>query len=143
MIESWIRGQRSLAETIGEWAFYAAFVLIVLALAKRFPYHLFIKTHKWISVAYLALAYHSAMLTKVEYWTQPVGWVLGVLLLGGSFAALLALTGRIGASRRVPGTIVGLTEYPALRVLETTVLLEPGWHGHAPGQFAFATSNRR
>lgn len=143
VIESWIRGQRSLAETIGEWAFYAAFVLIVLALAKRFPYHLFVKTHKWISVAYLALAYHSAMLIKVEYWTQPVGWVLGVLLLGGSFVALLALTGRIGASRRVPGTIVGLTEYPALRVLETTVLLEPGWHGHAAGQFAFATSNRR
>ncbi len=32
-----------LAETIGEWAFYAAAILIVLALVKRFPW--FFKTH--------------------------------------------------------------------------------------------------
>lgn len=67
--------------------------------------------------------------------------MLAVLLLGGSAAALLTLTGRIGASRKVQGTIVALTDYPALRVLETAVELKDGWRGHAPGQFAFITSD--
>lgn len=141
-IEGWLRSQRGFAESVGEWAFYAAVVLIVLALIKRFPYHWFVKTHKWIAVAYLALAYHSAVLAKVDYWSQPVGSVLAVLLLGGSTAALLALTGRIGAGRKVTGTIADLIEYPALRVLETAVVLEDGWRGHAAGQFAFVTSDK-
>ncbi len=140
-IEGWLLSQRGLAESIGEWAFYAAAVLIALALVKRFPYHLFVKTHKLLAVAYLALAYHSAMLTKLAYWTQPVGWLLGGLLLGGSVAALLALTGRIGAGRKAQGTIDALTYYPALRVLETSAVLREGWRGHAAGQFAFVTSD--
>jgi predicted ferric reductase len=143
VIEGWLRGQRGLAESIGEWAFYGAAVLIALALIKRFPYHLFAKTHKWLAAAYLALAYHSVVLTKVNYWTQPVGWVLVALLLGGSVAALLSLTGRIGAERKVSGTIAALTDYPALRVLETAVILENGWRGHTAGQFAFVTSDKR
>lgn len=141
VIEGWLRSQRGFAESVGEWAFYAAVALIVLALVKRFPYHLFVKTHKWLAVAYIALAYHSVVLTKVEYWAQPVGWLLGVLLLGGNVAALLALTGRIGAGRKAQGTIAALTDYPPLRVLETTVVLEDGWRGHAAGQFAFVTSD--
>lgn len=141
-IEGWLRSQRGVAESVGEWAFYAATVLIVLALVRRFPYHWFVKSHKWIAVAYLVLAYHSAVLTKVEYWAQPVGWLLAALLLGGSVAALLTLTGRIGAGRKVQGVIAGLTEYPALRVLETAIVLKDGWRGHASGQFAFVTSDR-
>lgn len=142
-IEGWLHGQRGLAESVGEWAFYAAVVLIVLALVKRFPYHLFVKTHKWIALAYLALAYHTVVLTRVAYWTQPVGWMLAALLLGGSVAAVLSLTGRIGAGRKVQGTVAALTDFPALRVLETTVVLEDGWPGHAAGQFAFLTSDTR
>lgn len=142
-VEGWLLGQRGFAESVGEWAFYAAAALIVLALVRRFPYHLFVKTHKWLALAYLILAYHSVVLTKVEYWTQPVGWLLAALLLGGSVAALRALTGRIGADRKVRGTIAALTDYPALRVLETAVVLEDGWRGHAAGQFAFVTSDTR
>ena len=72
-LEGWLRSQRGLAESVGEWAFYAAVVLIVLALVKRFPYHWFVKTHKWLAVAYLVLAYHSVILAKTNHWTQPVG----------------------------------------------------------------------
>lgn len=141
-VEAWLRSQRGLAESIGEWAFYAAAVLIVLALVKRFPYHLFVKTHKWLALAYLALVYHSVVLAKFGYWAQPVGWVLAALMFAGSVAAVLALLGRIGAGRQVQGTIESLTEYPALRVLETTVVVPRGWPGHAAGQFAFVTSDR-
>lgn len=141
VVEGWLRSQRGLAESVGEWAFYAAAALIVLALVRRFPYHWFVKTHKWIAVAYLALAYHSAVLTKAAYWSQPVGWLLAALLLGGSVAALLALTGRIGTGRKARGTIDALNYFPALRVLETSVVLGEGWRGHAAGQFAFVTSD--
>ncbi|TXH93198.1 MAG: ferric reductase [Rheinheimera sp.] len=141
-VEGWLRSQRGLAESVGEWAFYAVVVLIVLALLKRFPYHWFFKTHKWIAVAYLGLAYHSVVLTKAQYWSQPVGWLLALLLLGGSVAALLTLTGRIGAGRKVAGTITDLTYYPTLHVLETAMVMQDGWPGHAAGQFAFVTSDR-
>ncbi len=130
-IEAWLSSQRGLAESVGEWTFYLAAVLMVLALVHRFPYHLFVKTHKWLALAYLALAYHCVVLTKSDYWTQPVGVVLALLLLGGSVAAVLALAGRIGAGRKVQGRIEALTEYPALRVMQTTVALEAGWPGHA------------
>jgi len=141
-IEAWLRSQRGFAESVGEWAFYAAVVLIVLALSKRFPYHWFVKTHKWIAAAYLVLVYHSLVLIKVDYWSQPLGGLLALLLLGGSAAALLTLMGRIGASRKVQGSVTALTDYPALRVLETTIVLEDGWPGHAAGQFAFVTTDR-
>lgn len=140
-IEGWLRSQRGWAESVGEWMFYAAAVLIILALVKRFPYHWFARTHKWLALAFLGLAYHSAVLAKTAYWTQPVGWLLAALLMGGSVAALLSLSGRIGAGRKVAGTIEGLTAYPALRVLETTVVLADGWRGHAAGQFAFVRSD--
>lgn len=140
-VEAWLNGQRGLAEGIGEWAFYAVVVLIVLALWKRFPYHLFVKTHRWIAAVYLALAYHSLVLAKVDYWSQPVGWVLAALLLAGVSAALVALSGRIGADRKVAGVIESIIDYPELRVLETRVRLRAGWPGHKAGQFAFVQSD--
>jgi predicted ferric reductase len=140
-IETWLGGQHGLAESVGDWAFYAAVVLLALALVTRFPYHLFKKTHKWMALAFLVLAYHSVVLTKYAYWSQAVGWVLAALVAAGSVAAVLTLLGRIGAARKVRGTIEMLVHYPALDVIESRVALEPGWHGHAAGQFAFVTSN--
>lgn len=142
-VQEWLAGQRGLAESVGEWAFYAAAVLLVLALVRRFPYHLFAKTHVWLAAAYLVLAYHSLALAKFEYWMQPVGWALAALLLGGSAAAMIALTGRIGARRKVPGTIEAVAHFPGVDVLETRIALAPGWSGHAAGQFAFVLSDRR
>lgn len=141
-IEGWLRSQRGLAEFVGEWAFYAAVVLIALALWKRFPYHWFARTHKWIAVAYLILVYHAVVLTKTSYWNEPVGWVTAILMLAGSVAAVMALFQWIGVGRTAQGTIETLTYYPELRVLETSIRIEDGhWKGHEAGQFAFVTSN--
>ncbi|MBE2241184.1 MAG: ferric reductase-like transmembrane domain-containing protein [Burkholderiaceae bacterium] len=142
-IEAFFGSQRGLAETLGEWAFYAAALLIVLALVKRFPYHLFARTHTLLAAAFLVLAWHAMVLVKFDYWRQPIGWLLAVLLAVGSVAALLALTGRIGAGRKVGGTVEWLQHYPALDVIESRIALEPGWPGHAAGQFAFVTSQPR
>ena len=133
------RSQRGLAETVGEWVFYAAAILMILALVKRFPYHLFAKTHKWLAAAYLALVFHSVVLVKFAYWGQPVGWLLAVLMAGGTVAAVLVLAGRVGAGRKVRGTVVETKRYPGVDSLETVIELSPGWSGHAAGQFAFVT----
>ncbi|MEO8013758.1 MAG: ferric reductase-like transmembrane domain-containing protein [Polaromonas sp.] len=142
-VEQFLRSQRGLAESLGEWAFYAAVVLIALALIKRFPYRQFVKLHQWLAVVYLVLVFHSVVLMKFSYWTQPIGAVMALLMAGGVVAALLALSGRIGAGRRTRGTIESLTYYPELRVLETAIKLQDGWRGHEAGQFAFVTSDRR
>jgi predicted ferric reductase len=139
-LEQWLQSQRGLAESLGEWAFYTTVILIALALIKSFPYHLFKKTHKWIAVAYLILAYHSLVLTKTEYWPQPAGWIMAILLLSGTASAVLVLAGRVGRKRQVQGVIKSLTSYPRVRVIEGRIQLDSGWKGHLPGQFAFATS---
>lgn len=140
-LQQWFQDQRGLAESLGEWAFYAAVLLIVLALIKRFPYRLFQKTHKLIAVAYLVLVYHSIVLTSFNYWTQPIGWLLSILMLGGTISALVVLTGKVGDKRKVPGEIDSLEYYPALHVIEGSIKMQPGWPGHKPGQFAFVTSD--
>lgn len=142
-LEQWFRSQRGLAESLGEWAFYAAAILIILALVKRFPYHLFRKTHSWIAVAYLVLVFHSVVLTKFDYWSQPVGWVMAILLVGGSISAILALTGRIGHRCKARGVLESIEYYPGLKMIEGTINVSGGWKGHNPGQFAFVTSNKR
>ncbi len=138
-VEGWLRSQRGFAENLGELAFYAMLLLLVLALIKRFPYHLFQKTHKWFAVAYLVFVYHTIVLAKTEYWAQPIGWVLAVLMLLGSIAAVKTLLGKIGTDRKVQGTVESLRHYPNLLVMETRIALPAGWPGHAAGQFAFVT----
>lgn len=142
-IESLLRTQRGVAEFLGEWAFYATVVLIVLALWKRFPYHLFVKTHKWLAALYLVFVYHSAILVKFAYWAQPIGWAVALLLLAGTLAAIASLLGRIGSGRKVQGEIESIIDYPELRVIETSIRLhDRSWPGHRAGQFAFVTSSK-
>lgn len=140
-VEQMFANLRETAESIGEWAFYAAVLLIVLALIQRFPYRLFYKTHRLLAVAYLVLAFHSVVLTKFAYWTSPLGLVMAILLVSGMAAAIIVLLRRVGAGRQVEGSITNLIYYPNLRVLEGQVALPSGWPGHKAGQFAFVTSN--
>jgi len=131
------------AEQIGELAFYAAALLIVLALVKRFPYRLFARTHLLLAPIYLLLVFHALVLTPLAWWLQPLGWAQALLTLAGTLAALLVLSGRVGARRTAHGHIEALQAYPALQVLETTIRLDQRWAGHRPGQFAFVTSSPR
>ncbi len=142
LIEGWLRSQRGFVESLAEWVFYVAVILIVLALVKRFPYHLFRKTHKWLAVGYLLLVYHGLVLIKLDYWKQPIGWMMALLMLGGTISAVLVLLNRVGESRKTQGIIDSLTYYPDLRVLEASVRLQNGWRGHAAGQFALVTAHK-
>jgi predicted ferric reductase len=67
-LEAWLHGLRKPAEGLGEWAFYAAVLLMVLALVRRFPYQRFFQTHRLIAVAYLVLVFHAVVLMRFDYW---------------------------------------------------------------------------
>lgn len=139
-LEDFFRSQRHFAEELGELAFYAALVLIALALITRFPYHLFKKTHQWLAVAYLLLAYHTIILLKTHYWGQAIGWIIAVLLVLGISSAVLVLFKRVGKTRQATASIESLQYYPELKVLEVDVLASDAWQGHQAGQFVFAMS---
>lgn len=134
-----LQQQRGLAETIGEWAFYAAVVLIVLALVKRFPYRLFFKTHRLLAVVYLLLVLHSVLLMPIGYWGQGLGPVIALLMLAGSVGAAISLLRRVGTRRKVVGEIDELLHFPDNRVLKVGIQFKERWPGHAAGQFAFVT----
>ena len=138
-----LQGQRGLAESLGEWTFYACVVLIVLALIPRFPYRWFFRTHRLLALAYLALVYHTLILARPDYWATPLGVIGALLLLAGSTAALLSLTRNIGRRHQVLGRIVALQHHPDNRVLSVRIRLEGAWPGHRAGQFAFVTFDER
>jgi predicted ferric reductase len=142
-LQDWLNSQRGLAEDIGEWAFYAIVLFIVLALVKRFPYSLFRKTHIWIAIAYLFLVFHSVVLMNYDYWSQPIGWVSMLLLVSGSISGIWLLTGKVGSKRIVKGKIAHIKHYQ--NTLEGQIKLDPSkqWQGHKAGQFAFVTSNAK
>ena len=144
-VDNWIEGLflslRGTAEDVGEWAFYAAVLLIIVALVHFVPYGIFRKIHRLMAVVYLVLVFHAVVLIKFAYWTTPLGVVMAVLLAWGTVAAVIVLLGRVGAGRKVEGRIVRLHYYPELRVLEGDVDIPEGWPGHRSGQFAFVTSD--
>jgi predicted ferric reductase len=140
-VEAAFASLRGAAEGLGEWAFYAAVLLIALALVTRFPYRLFFKTHRLLALVYLVLAFHTVVLIRFSYWTSPVTWLTVALLVAGIWAAGLVLMRRVGAGQKVDGTIVALHYYPGVKALETEIAVPQGWPGHKAGQFAFATSD--
>lgn len=141
IVEQIMRSLHSAAEGIGEWAFYAAVVLIVAALVTRIPYRLFYKTHRLLAVVYLALVFHSVVLLKQSYWLSPIGLVMALLMAYGTFAAFVLLIWGPGAGRKADGTITFLHYYPNLHVMEGETDVPEGWPGHKAGQFAFVTSS--
>lgn len=141
VIEQTLQSLRGTAEGVGEWAFYGAAALMVLALIKWFPYRWFFKTHRILAAAYLALVFHSVVLLTFADWLTPLGLVMAVQLTAGSVAAVIVLLRRVAVTRKVAGTVAAVTGYPGVRTLEMAVTVPQGWPGHRAGQFAFVTTD--
>ncbi|WP_114971246.1 ferric reductase-like transmembrane domain-containing protein [Rhodoferax ferrireducens] len=142
-IFKYFQSQRGLAESMGEWAFYAAVLLIILALMKRFPYRHFFKTHRLLAIVYLFLVFHSVVLMKFGFWGEAIGPVMAVLMIGGSVAALAVLFRRVGQSRQAVGEIEAIAHHKDLQVIEVTIQFKGRWAGHEAGQFAFVTFDEK
>ncbi len=105
-----LEAMRDLAEDLGEWAIYAVLAMLALTLWRRFSYRPWRFLHQAMPVIYLALAFHAALLAPPEYWTRPVGWLLGLLLGAGVYGSVAALTARIGRARQVEGEIIAIEQ---------------------------------
>lgn len=137
------KSQHGLAESIGEWAFYAMILFIVVALVKWFPYRYFFKTHRFIAVIYLFLVFHSIILMKVDYWDEVIAVLLVLLMISGTVAAFISLSLKIGVSRRCVGNIKNMLYHKDNRVLGLSIDLQNSWGGHQAGQFAFVTFDKK
>ncbi|MDK3018176.1 ferredoxin reductase family protein [Pseudodonghicola flavimaris] len=141
-VQAYLNSLRGTAEGLGEWAFYISAALMVVALLKVIPYRWFRYSHRILPVAYLVLVFHTVVLLDYDMWLTPLGVVMALLIIPGSYAAVVSVLGGIGRTRRVAGEITALRSYPGVRSLETEIRLGTGWPGHKAGQFAFVTSNR-
>lgn len=128
---------RDLASDMGEWAFYLLLVLAALSLWRRFPYHLFFKTHRLMAAIFLVLVFHAIVLTPASYWSAPIGPLMIALFGAASVAAGLSIFGRIGKSHRFTGEVTDFHLHEGNSVLDVGVKLTTAWPGHAAGQFAF------
>ncbi len=130
---------RSPAKEVGEWAAWSMLLLLPLALwGKAIAYGLWRHVHKLFSLVLIAAVFHSALLTPVELWLTPAGLVLAVALLVATAAAVLSLTGRIGARRTVKGVVVAARRLNP-RTVELRCRVSGPWQRHAAGQFALLT----
>lgn len=132
-----------LAEDLGEWAGYALVALVLVALFKAIPYRWFRLVHKAFGVIFLMGAYHGVMmLQRTELLMTPVGALSVLLAAGGSVAAVLSLSGRIGRRRRLAAEIAAVAE-AADGTLDIACRVHGDWPGHRPGQFLLASFDRR
>lgn len=142
-LEAFFRGQRHLAEQLGEWALIAMVILVAIALLRRIPYSYFRQTHRLLAIVALVYCWHALVLTEHADWSRPAGWLTALLIAGCAVAAVIALFGRIGQRRRVPARIQALQSFPDNRVLSVLLHLRGYWQGHQPGQFALVTFDPR
>ncbi len=136
-----LESMRDVGEDLGEWAIYALLIMLVLTLWKRFPFNIWRYLHKAMPVLYLMLAIHAAFLAPLDYWAQPVGALLAMLLAAGSVSSVQSLFGWIGRRHQVSGAVESVRE-SAPGITEVVCRLDEGWRGHQAGQFAFVTFDR-
>src|SRR5690554_655020 len=140
-VSGFVDTMQGLAEDFGEWSFYLVAGMVVLSLLKFFPYKFWRYLHRIMPVLYLLLVFHAAWLTPFSWWQQPIGLLLALLMVAGSVAAMRSLTGHIGRTRRVQGTIKSITA-SAQGVIQVVCQLGKKWPGHRAGQFAFVRFDR-
>ena len=136
-IEQFFNSMKHPAESVGEWAFYIAVVLLILALIKKFPYRYFFQTHRLMPLVYLALVFHSIFTMNFAYYTQVIGPVMSALWLAGTAAAVMVLFKKVGVERKVVGVIDGIERFPETNIVRVDVRVKDRWAGHEAGQFTF------
>lgn len=134
-LKTFLEIYRSSAKDLGEWSLWLLLVVILLALWRRFPYHLWRYTHKAVALLYLLIVYHSVVLAPPQWWLQPAGVLLAVAAAVGSICALLSLSGQIGRSKRWQGEVIACTPLSD-NCFELICQLPRQWR-HQAGQFAF------
>lgn len=139
---SFFSDYKSLAKSLGEWAIYAAIIMLVLTLWRSFPYKFWRHLHRIMPVLFLMVGFHALVLMPLSYWTQPIGLGLVMMLGLGLYGAWQALTQRIGLRHRYLAQVVQC-ELGQDQVLFLRAQVDARWPDHQPGQFAFICFDRQ
>ena len=90
-----------------EYAFYIIVVVLIVALIKKMPYHIFRYIHKIIPVLFLVIAYHSFTIQIKGAWFGSIGsFMLSIIIFIGVVCALIDLLQLIGYKHKVFGEVV-------------------------------------
>lgn len=93
-----------------EYAFYIFVVVLVIALIKKVPYHIFRYIHKTIPVLFLIAAYHAFTIQIKGAWFGSIGsYLLSIIIFVGVVCALIDLLQLIGYKHKVFGEVVKYT----------------------------------
>ena len=125
-------------EDLGEPALYLLVFLVIITLIRWVPYYYWRYLHRVMPLIYLALAAHALLLTPLIWWQQPTGWLMALLIMGGTMASLRSLTGKIGKTRRYKGLVHAIKQTSA-NITEVVCHMGKQWPGHQAGQFALVT----
>ncbi|MEW8509183.1 MAG: ferredoxin reductase family protein [Candidatus Thiodiazotropha sp.] len=137
------QSQHGAALEVGDVVFKLFVIFVALALVKIFPYHLFYKTHRRLSIIYLLLVFHSVVLLDFSYWDEIIAPVIVLLMALAIPTAFISFFRRIGNNRKVSGLIEELNVLEESNSLRVVVAFEQEWPGHKEGQFAFVTFDKK
>lgn len=120
-----------------EWTFYILIILVIIALVKKIPYHIFRKTHKIFPVIFLLAAYHGATAQLKERWlTTPGGYLLLLLVTIGVIAALISMFQQIGMSQKTKAIISQVICHEQ-KILDIRLITNHKPFIYQAGQYAF------
>lgn len=122
---------------LAEYAFYIIVIVLLVALIKRIPYHIFRNIHKIIPVLFLAVAYHSFTIQIRGAWFGSIGsYILSAVIFTGVIAAVIGLLQLIGFKHRVSAEIIKYEYNEKNKTLE--LILKPlGRFEYTAGQYVF------
>ncbi|WP_058914355.1 ferric reductase-like transmembrane domain-containing protein [Entomohabitans teleogrylli] len=131
----WSRELASLGEHVAEWAIYILIILCLISLIKKIPYRLFRYLHKLFPLVYLAITFHAiTILAKTRWWQTPSAWVMVVLAIIGSVAAIISLLQLTGRKRQISAVVSEVKRGDD--TLDITLQLAAPF-AYRSGQFAF------
>ncbi|WP_417515093.1 ferric reductase-like transmembrane domain-containing protein [Marinobacter sp.] len=88
---------RDAAEEVGEFTIYLLLAMLLISLLRKFfPFKLWRNLHRTMPVLYLLLVFHAVWMAPLQWWQQPIGFVMATLLAGGSVASFISLKRLIG-----------------------------------------------
>ncbi len=130
---------QGLAREAGEIAFYGLILFLIISLIRVLPYGRFRLIHKTGALLALLACFHSVyLLAPTLRWT-PFGILAQLLCLLGVAAALWSLSGQIGRTQRVRGTVLAIRPLNPQSIQLDIQLPAAFCQRYQAGQFALLT----
>jgi len=137
----WLDTFQDTVEDLGEPVLYILVLLVIVTLIRLIPYYYWRYLHKVMPLVYLLLAAHGLLLTPPDWWQQPVGWLMALLMLGGLLGSIQSLTRNLGKNHSYKGVVKSVRSLSD-QVTQVVCDLGEHWPGHQAGQFALVTFNK-